>query len=161
MNHRFLYLLSGFGLLFSETTYAQTPASLQPVKFPHCFIENFGQIKGQDQLPVGNILFSLNDRNFHCFLRRNSFSYELYTPTGNPPSELNSGSKYKPAPVFNVQRIDVNFIGANSNPEITKGSSDGIKWIYDGGRIVARSYRQITLHNIYNQIDIVFFAKFY
>jgi hypothetical protein len=112
------------------------------------FMENKGQIKDQNNLPNSAVLFSgkANEMNFH--LKRNGISYQLYK------------KGYKN--IVNIHRLDISWIGTNSDFSIEKnGQLSGVTNFYIGETPVTevKSYSNITYSNIYENIDLKWYEN--
>ncbi|HRD40352.1 MAG TPA: hypothetical protein PLC65_17115, partial [Bacteroidia bacterium] len=83
------------------------------------FIENKGQIHDQDFKPNTEVKYLLNTPGMNIQLKTNSFSYDSYA-VEQKKSESNglNGKLHANINIYHFHRVDVEFIGANANPEI-------------------------------------------
>jgi hypothetical protein len=146
------------------------------------FIENKGQIIDQNNKPNPGVLYLLNTPGFKVQLRKNGFSYDVYTCT-SPPAPLlkergdrsadsslllqEKGLKDEvliqhPASSIEYHRIDFDLLNANPNPEIeaSEPSSDYLNYYTTGtplnGIREVRQFQRVTYKSIYPGIDLEF-----
>ncbi|MBS1657823.1 MAG: T9SS type A sorting domain-containing protein [Bacteroidetes bacterium] len=141
---------------------------------PLGFIENKGQFLNQDKQPRTDLLYLFKRPGMKVQLMKNRISYEMYTMTAdNRFSEAEGAPNFYdldredwPQPDWHCKshRIDVEFIGANPNPEIVSEEMmpDYLNY-YLGytpvdGITRVRQYNKITYKNLYNKIDLVLIA---
>ena len=167
-NKLFLFLLS-FVYCGLSAQVKNTMEGFSNKKIKSYFIENKGQIKDQNSMPNLEVkyLFCMGN-GMNVQLKSNSFSYDTYKEEGKiaPPSAIN-GSKKPIKDNVNVSfhRVDVELVGANTNPQIIADQPDEVYRNYytnkisEGGITKVYSYRKITYKGIYPGIDLVFDAK--
>ncbi|MEI7504122.1 MAG: hypothetical protein WCJ61_12645, partial [Paludibacter sp.] len=136
------------------------------------FIENKGQIIDQHNKPNPEVLYLLNNIGLNVQLRKNGFSYDVYSVEYiNNSNFLFSGNNipFNPnnhsdslVPSYSYQRIDLTLVGVNPNCIIIPSNpfpdyfnyftaytpATGIKNI--------RQFKNITYKNIYPGIDLEF-----
>lgn len=118
------------------------------------FMENKGQVVDNLGNQRPDILYTAQNHGVQVYFRQNALSYVF------PQVVQQDGESV----VTNVYRTDVEFVGANSRPEVVaEGASGVITNFYLSNSnlngIQARSYRKLTYHNLYEGIDLVFFAS--
>lgn len=137
------------------------------------FIENKGQIVDQKGKQNKDVLYLLNTPGLNVQIKKNGFSYDVYETKQiliKQKESLKSAStvivsEEKPNYTYirNFHRIDIDFIGSNSNVEIINSEKsldydnyynvpncpNGITNVY--------KFKKITYKNIYSNIDLDFF----
>lgn len=124
------------------------------------FIENKGQIRDQNYQLNPAVLYLYNGRNLNIQLRKTGFSYDVWkqekqennTPTRRHDDQSTSKCFY--------HRIDLEFLNANTNIEITERepSTDYINYYSEGLEIKhVKRYRSIVYHNVWTGIDVNFY----
>jgi len=125
------------------------------------FIENKGQIVNQDLSPNSSVTFIYNSPGLNIQLKDNCFSYESYTVEQYKTDSNDTILKAN----YNFDRVDVEFPGANLNPQIIKGkASDSYINYYtvgteETGVTKVKYYNSITYENLYEGIDLEFITK--
>lgn len=107
------------------------------------FIANIGQVTDQFYNLRMDIIAKYSAENgLNLFLSKNGIHYQF--------SNLNK-----------LYRVDVKLIGANATPKITYDIPSGSREIYHlaSAKGTAQGYERITYHNIYPQIDWVFYVN--
>lgn len=134
------------------------------------FIENKGQIIDQNNLPNKNVLYLYNGNGLHVQLKQNSFSYEVIKLETKPKTFTKTNEQSIPHKLdadsldytFNFHRIDISFIGSNTNPTIVASdvASDYINYYTTGtneaGTTFVHHYKKVLYQNIYANIDVEF-----
>ena len=137
------------------------------------FIENKGQIIDQNHALNRDVKFLLNQAGLNIQLRSNSFSYDAYTmefidqKDVNTPKLVHTNVKELSKGRTNVyfHRIDIEFIGANLNPEIIAENpgKDYLNYYTTGtpeeGILGVRHYGKVTYKGLYPGIDLEFVAN--
>ncbi|MFI5221579.1 MAG: PKD domain-containing protein [Bacteroidia bacterium] len=114
------------------------------------FIENKGQIIDKDNFPNPSVRYLFNSNGLNIQLRKNGFSYDTYKRTSQPPDSI-----------F-FHRVDIEFIGANANPQIISEhpSEDYTNYYTAGtpeeGVLNVRTFQKVTYKNLYEEIDLEF-----
>jgi len=148
--------------------HSQSKSPANSFKDSKGFIENNGQLMNQFQQKNNGVKYLLNYYGMNIQLKKNSFSYDTYEildgPAAAPKHDLINRKLKKPdSTIYHFHRIDIEFAGANPNPQIipeeksiyystyyTSGNSEGIK---------AHSFRRVVYKEIYPGIDVVFDTK--
>ncbi|MCY7409957.1 MAG: hypothetical protein LH473_06775, partial [Chitinophagales bacterium] len=149
-------------------------ASAQNHKSFYGYTENKGQIRDQSGNARDDVRFMFADETFKVILRNDGFSYEWirsnYKKDSNPESGIveisddENGVKDYPVQFIN-NRVDINFLNANKNPEIiSEGTSPYYFNYFNGytgneGIKRVRNFEKVTYKNIYNGIDLVFSSE--
>ncbi len=137
------------------------------------FYENKGQIVDQNDNPNLDVKYLLNSSGLNVQIKKNGFSYDVYD-TDRKKSKKQSPEKenlkkplnrrfIKSETKFKYHRVDIDFVGSKSNPEIIaeEKSNDyenfyNLTYKKEGVSFVHR-YRKVIYKNLYNNIDLVFF----
>jgi hypothetical protein len=138
------------------------------------FIENKGQVMDQHNRENKEVRFMYVDGLFNLQLRKDGFSYELFTidekkasfpEYGIPDNEEQAFRNFvDDQSTMRSHRIDVTLVGANPAAEITGEEATGIVYNFytDGtgtqGVTGVASFEKVKYKNIYPGIDLVFFA---
>lgn len=116
------------------------------------FIENKGQFIDQNSNAVSDVKFLLNLGNgMNIQLKSNGFSYDTYSV-----EDTKNGKNYL------FHRVDVELVGAKSNPQIIAEQPSEVYYNYynsvtpQSGATFVRSYQKITYKDIYPGIDLEF-----
>ena len=141
---------------------------------PLGFIENKGQFLDQNQKARTDLLFMFEREGMKVQLMQNRISFELYTvqddnsfdeATGQPNlSNLDPEDRPSPKLRYASSRIDVQFIGANSKPEIVAEEMmpDYLNYYLAytpvEGITRVKQFNRITYKNLYPHIDLVLIA---
>lgn len=120
------------------------------------FIENKGQIHDQNFKSRPDVKYTLSTPGFNLQLKNNSFSYDIYTLEKTGYGET---AKVK---AINFQRLDVEFVNANTNPMIITEEPKEAYCNYYLSDIdqkecsKVRIYSKIIYKEIYPNIDLEF-----
>ncbi len=141
---------------------------------PLGFIENKGQFIDQNQKPRTDLLYLFERKGMKVQLMQNRISFELFTmqndnsfdeATGFPHwNQLDPEDRPSPKLRYESSRIDVQFIGANPNPEIVAEEMmpDYLNYFLAytpvNGITRVKQYNKITYKNLYPNIDLVMIA---
>ncbi len=130
------------------------------------FAENKGQVSDQHGIVNSKVKFIYADELFNLQLKNTGFSYELFEvvkkETGFPEAgkTVTHNLTTETDQQLRSQRIDVDFLGANSSVDISAKDTTGYYYNFyieeDPGITAVKSYRQIIYNNIYPGIDVVF-----
>lgn len=152
-------ILLVLGLMAGCSLFAANDGSSNPV-----FIENKGQITYPDGSPATDVLYSLQSGGFSVFVFRDGLSYQFTAPGGELNSMQNPDGPFHEeqeetmyTPVKGVHRIDVRFVGSNTNAiAYTTPETGYVENYYLGDNIAitqARSFNKITVANLYQGVD--------
>jgi hypothetical protein len=133
------------------------------------FRENKGQVSDQFFNPRTDILFSGEAGNIAIYLRNNGVSYQLHRMDKWEEAKRSFGPGKSmgisrvPA-TTTLFRLDVNWVGASSQPQIVKGENlPGYDNYYlascPDGAVNVRSFAYIIYKNIYPGIDLKWYEK--
>ncbi|MCK9613497.1 MAG: SBBP repeat-containing protein [Bacteroidales bacterium] len=136
------------------------------------FIENKGQIHDQNYRANPNVKYLLCLGNgMNVQLKGNGFSYDTYKTEVKERIIDDSYDKMRPNNeprkdiIYYFQRVDVELVGANMNPEIIaeEPSADYLNYYNavtpESGATFIRNYGKITYKDIYPGIDMAFVAR--
>ncbi len=125
------------------------------------FIENKGQVMDQNGVAQPDVKFVFQQKDLAVILKENSFSYLQFRISENlffSESCLSSENSFSETAV-SVHRIDIRFIGANSNPLIIKENKLQHYFNYHNTSPAINnvsSFSKVTYKNLYNNIDLIF-----
>ncbi len=149
--------------------YSTATTILNPTTSQFGFIENKGQIIDQYKNFNKNVLYLYNGNGFNVQLKKSGFSYESIEIESSPKiqkvSVLNIFTKNEQKSVdysINIHRIDISFVGSNTNTKITPSepSRDFINYYTtsttENGIINVHHFKKIVYENIYPFIDVEF-----
>lgn len=137
------------------------------VKQVTSFQENKGQIGNQLNQPRPDVLFSGNDGSLNFYLKKSGVSYQLQrVDKWTVESDKNSihEKEIKVPEKVTIQRVDMNWIGSNSNPIIQKGKQlSGYDNFYTAtcpnGIMNVKKYETVSYENLYSGIDLKWYTK--
>ena len=130
------------------------------------FIKNCGQIHDQNGQLNPAVLFLYPASGFNLQLRKDGFSYDLYTIADSAnyskPSRFDLPSEKA---IISFNRIDVSFVNSNPNVKVSGLDESGNRFNYYNlnrnslGITGAKVYHQVRYQNLYPGIDLVFFTE--
>lgn len=129
------------------------------------FIENKGQVKDQDQNPNPSVKYILPLPGNNVVLKATGFSYDTYITEEKEKrqrfDDLPDHKEIMKDISFKHHRVDVEFVGANRNPQIVSEgmTNEVINYYVDGSYITTHSYNKVTYKDIYPGIDVEFLAR--
>ncbi len=164
-----------YWFLFSQQAFSEGTKTKGFLKSTSAFIENKGQIIDQKNNPNPGVLYLLNTPGFNVQLRRDGFSYDVYSveykPNPHPLISTNHNSvntKHHSDSLFKeyqFHRIDITLEGTNpecqiipSNP-LTEYFNYFTASAHPEGIRNVRQYSKIIYKNIYPDIDLEFFTN--
>ncbi len=130
------------------------------------FEENKGQVRGAD---AGDVKYVLNDGNVSMFLLSNGIAWQftkIHFPEADyPVDDLGSKHTYDLREnlakdmITETYRMDLILKGANQNSYISaEGKSTDYVQYYNHNALNVHSYKKITFHDIYPNIDWVVYT---
>jgi len=134
------------------------------------FTENKGQFHDQNYKSRPDILFGGSDGNLAFHLKNNGVSYQL-NRIDRWKEENFGNDKQKPKERVKkipdqstIYRLDINWIKANTQTKIVKGTVyEGVNNYYlencPNGALNVKSYEDVTYQNIYSGIDLKWYQK--
>ena len=133
------------------------------------FTENQGQIVDQNGSNRKDVLFAGETSGFSFFLRNNGISYQTSKVVSwKPKEEILKNSPINPKDSLpnqiSIYRLDVQWVGTNSNFSIVKENELGYYQNFytsscPDGALNVKSYSSITYENIYEGIDIKWYQN--
>ena len=131
------------------------------------FTENKGQVHDQNNNARPDILFGGTDGNLVFHLKRNGISYQLGRIDSwkkDKSLTLDKETELKAPDQSTIYRLDINWLNANANANITKGKTyEGYGNYYlencPNGALNVKSYENITYQNLYKGIDLKWYQK--
>lgn len=138
------------------------------------FTENKGQVYDQNYTPRPDVLFGSVTGNMAVHIKKTGVSYQLYKFETKPSSkkETRKPSEFALPPIYlekeelmqTIYRIDLNWINVNKNfTVLTDEALQGYNNYYlascPNGALNVKSYKGITLKNLYQGIDLHYYEK--
>jgi hypothetical protein len=142
-----------------------TPDNKLPQKSGIAFKENKGQVHDQNYEPRPDVLFGASAGPMTFLLRNKGVSYQLYrTDKWKETTDDKTGDIQKEIELQTIYRVDLNWAGANAAYKVI---TDDILAGYDNyylpncpqGALYVRSYKGVTLHELYKGINLHYYAK--
>lgn len=123
-----------------------------------CFTENNGQVADIQGNQRPDVLFTASGKGFNFYIRNSGISYVL-VKTDDISEDALEDYQIKEKLNFYSHRIDIDFVGGNSDAVIEKSEKTaGFKNFYlphcSAGITNVNSYNVLTRKNIYNNIDV-------
>lgn len=155
-------------LFVVAATISAADAPGQKKKSDISFTENKGQVHDLNHTPRPDVLYGAMAGNMAVHIKNSGVSYQLYRTdkSDGAPVLTTRGERSleKEASQKTVYRIDLNWL--NHNPNFTK-SEEGLLPGYSNyysescpnGALRVKSYKDITLHNLYQGIDLHYYEK--
>lgn len=161
----FVSFLTLYSLFFISATFASGNVSGTITKIG--FTENKGQIVNQHFVPNTQVKYLLHSPGLNVQLKKNSFSYDTYTAEIKNTSVLAEGTDPKQNKkgeeiIYKNHRVDIEFVNANTNPEIIAENPLSHYYNYytagtsEQGVTQVRQFAKVTYKNIYQKIDLEF-----
>lgn len=138
------------------------------------FTENKGQVHDQNFKPRPDVLFGSATDNMAVHIKKTGVTYQLYKFETKPSSkkETRKASEFALAPIYleqeermqSIYRIDLNWINVNKNftaqtDEALQGYNNYYLASCPNGALNVKSYKGITLKNLYQGIDLHYYEK--
>ena len=125
-------------------------------------MENKGQVLDQERKKNPDVLFLYAGNGMNMQLRKNGYSYDLFTAE-NIPGPVAIKMKSDPAALLKTQlhfsRIDIDFLNCSPDAEVIPSGESASKFNYfTNGKSVGnvRSFTRVLYKNIYPNTDIEF-----
>ncbi len=159
-----------------HTTLAQpTTDNQQLATHSPAFTENKGQLADNKGNPVSTVSHYISLPGADVYISSNKISYKLMRLSDyqaglseiQPEAPLSTGEglgvRSQP-PNIDLSLLEVTFINANPHPEVISENPqpDYTNYYYSHcpqGITYVKSYEKVTLKNVWNKIDIVFYAS--
>ncbi len=125
------------------------------------FIENKGQITNTENQACDDILFHTESAGMGIFLKKTSLSYVFQSYPEIDIENLDSAYEAKDL-YIKAHRVDLHFVGANTNPEILKQeATDAVYNFYNENSSISgtRAYEKLEYKNIYKNTDVIFYTS--
>jgi hypothetical protein len=126
------------------------------------FITNSGQVKDQHGIPNPDVLFLYPGKGMNVQLRRNGYSYDLFTASGLPPIQPDR-TKDAPSALLKTSirfsRIDIDFVDMCADTKIRAESPlpGCLNYFINGDRTErVHSYSKVIYENVFPHTDIEF-----
>lgn len=130
------------------------------------FIENKGQIHDQHNQPNRDVLYLLNTNGLNVQIKKGGFAYDTYVvekkvkehTNSDVPKAITASDSFEYT--YKYHRIDIDWVGCNPNAEVVSESPSNDYTNYynvtyaEQGILHVRSYKKITVKNIYAGIDV-------
>lgn len=150
-----LFLIISCGLSGQES-------NTMKVKNKHgiCFTENKGQVHDQFFRPRTDIWYGVRTGNLAVHIRKSGISYQLYRTERY--DTISDGTRY--VAQQRIHRIDINWL--NHRPDVSRSEGEALPGYSNyylescpQGALRARSYNSVTLHGLYEGIDLHYYEK--
>lgn len=164
-------------LLILATSIPQAQAQQKfSLNGPLGFIENKGQFLGQDGSPRKDLLYLYIRDGIKVQLKTNGISFDLYTMEEDP-SRISEADGYAaahhldpedaplPNAIYKSNRIDLEFVGANSNVQVVAEEvlpdylNYYLSYTPQVGITKVPQFNKVTYKGIYHNIDLVMIAS--
>ena len=118
------------------------------------FIENLGQIRDSKGNKIPDVLFLTRSQSVDMYITKSGLTYVFRKTEGDSKADNLKSSYY---------RLDMEFVGMNKNIKIKKEYAVNQKFNYFTPKypngISPRGYKKITIENVYDGIDLVYYEK--
>ncbi len=136
------------------------------------FEENKGQMKDQHWQPRPDVLFYGKSEGMSYYIRKNGMSYQLSRIESWKEEEdikglPDSKNKNKVPDQIGTYRIDADWLSANENYSIEKGSElPGYNNYYNVPEgiepaLFVKQFEAVTLKNLWNGIDVHYYSRWF
>lgn len=152
-------------ILFTKVLRAKDKSNPPRQNISISFTENKGQFADQNYNPRPDVLFGGSDGQLTFHITNKGISYQLnrvdeYKEVEDPKTK----EKRKEIDQQSIYRVDIKWLNANLKPLVkTDEALPGYNNYYlqhcPNGALNVRSYKGITLQNIYNNIDLHYYEK--
>ncbi len=152
-------------LLVTGTSAKTTPETQTVPSSGIAFTENKGQMHDQHYQARPDVLFGAMAGPMAFHLRNNGVSYQLYrTDSWKESRDAKNHQTVKEIDQQTIYRIDLDWKSANSNyraipDEALPGYSNYYLESCPAGALYVRSFKGVTLQNLYRGIDLHYYAK--
>jgi len=168
MKKQILFLATA--LLLTVNTFAQTatkvPNGSRQQESPGIsFTENKGQVHDQNYQPRPDVLYGAMTGNMAIHIKNTGVSYQLYkVDKYKEVEDPITKQKRKEVDEQTIYRIDLKWINVNKNfTKIEDETLPGYNNYYlescPNGALNVKSYKGITLNNLYNGINLHYYQK--
>ncbi len=127
------------------------------------FIENLGQVRGSEGEIRPEVLFLTRSQGVDMYITSSGMTYVFRKTEGDLPEFANRYKNKVPEPKTSIYRLDMKFAGMNKNFKIKKESAIKQQFNYYTPEypngVSPKAYKKVTLENIYDGIDLVYYEK--
>lgn len=129
------------------------------------FTENKGQVHDQDGKPRADVLYGVMAGNMAVHIKTSGVSYQLYgTASYKETENTGTNEKGQEPDQQNIYRIDLSWLNCNTHLTSTEDETlPGYSNYYTDncpeGALNVKSYKGITLNNLYDGIDLHYYEK--
>jgi len=126
-------------------------ANKSPIQPTLAFTENRGQVVDSEGKPRADVLFTAENNGVRLYFRNDAVSY-VFSQIEKEGDQSVLKARF---------RSDIRFVGANPYARVTSEQAQPfVSHYYQGSQAITgvRSYERITYHNIYPNIDLVFYT---
>lgn len=166
-NGRFLFITCClFNFFYSEAIKIESDDLIKKRETQSIvFTENKGQIHDQNYQPRPDVLYSAIVGNLGIHITNSGVSYQLYDYKNNGfDTDITNPLVIKDKGKLTLYRVDLNWLNANKKFNVTQ---DGVlpgycNYYTEGckdGALFVKSYRGITLQNLYNGINLHYYEQ--
>ena len=167
MNNIYTFTLGLFFVLYSATINGQDIKHLEDrakewIQNPQTgFIENHGQFRDENGNPVPDVLFKTSAPGLDVFISRKGIAYQFYERVESGEGAGQKEKKYRACKA--VMLFDGKTMKAQSNAEVIPEYESGWYSNYylpgaPEGILNVKTYKKITIKNIYKGIDWILYA---
>jgi len=142
------------------------PETLQNKEKPKiCFTENKGQVYDQNYKPRPDVLYGAMAGNMAVHIKTNGVSYQLYrVDKYKEVEDPRTKEKRQEIDQQTIYRVDLTWQNANKNftktgGEVLTGYNNYYLENCPNGALKVKSYKGITLNNLYNGINLHYYEK--
>jgi len=158
-------------MLFTTTIFAKSIPQRKPNRTVKqlnshiSFTENKGQVYDQNYKARPDVLYGAMSGNMAVYIKKNGVSYQLYRAESYKEVEdIKTKQKRKEVENQVIYRIDIRWLNANRNLTTTTDQTlSGFNNYYlkncPEGAMNVKSYKGITLNNLYNGINLHYYEK--
>jgi hypothetical protein len=141
------------------------PRAIKDTKATIAFTENKGQVTDQHGKQRPDVLYGVTAGDMAVHIKRTGVSYQLYRVDRVKESiDPKPKQKHMEVEAQTVYRIDLSWL--NHNPDFTRREDQALPGYCNyytencpNGALYVKSYKGITLANLYNGIDLHYYEK--
>ncbi|MCD4747018.1 MAG: SBBP repeat-containing protein [Bacteroidales bacterium] len=153
------------GAPFISTTNSQLSMQgvMQNSKKDIVFIENLGQITDSKGNTRPDILFHTRSQGVDMYITNTGISYVFRKTEGDVGKSMDLPNDNVEQPKTSIYRLDMELVGINKDHKIKKELAIEQQFNYftpeHSNGISPKGYKKTTIENVYDGIDLVYYAK--